>query len=111
MILENQSYKKGVSIRGVAKILDPNKKIRSLSFILIGTEKALAQGQSESVAKEYGQNLNLVRDKDIYINFMIPSDLSFSFVGKLSEYSYVVDLKADIALSADIHAKADITIS
>lgn len=57
--LEKQAYKKGESITGIAKISDPNKKIRSLSFILIGTEKALAQGQSESNSKEHEQKLNL----------------------------------------------------
>jgi len=108
--LENQSYKRGDSITGIAKILDPNNKVRSISFFLIGTEKTFAQGQSEDIAKEYKQSLNLDKDKDININFMIPLEIPFSYTGKLSGYSYMVDLKADIAFSADVHAKADIFI-
>ena len=42
---------------------------------------------------------------------MIPQDIPFSFTGKLSVYSYEVDLEGDIALSSDVHAKAGITIS
>ena len=78
---------------------------------MIGTEKALAQGQSESNSKEHEQKLDLVLEKDITISFTIPSEISFSFNGKLSQYSYEADLKADIALAADIHAKTGITIS
>lgn len=109
--LERQAYSRRESIKGIAKILDPNKKIRSLSFILIGTEKALAKGQSESISKVQEQKLRLDLEKDIDINFVIPQDIPFSFTGKLSAYSYEVDLKGDIALSSDIHAKAGITIT
>jgi len=108
--LERQAYSRGESIKGIAKILDPNKKIRSLSFILIGTEKASAKGQSESFSKEQEQKLRLDLNKDIYLNLMIPRDIPFSFTGNLSAYSYEVDLRGDIALSSDVHAKAGITI-
>jgi hypothetical protein len=106
--LEKQSYRRGDSITGICKISYPNHKVRSVSFLLIGTEKAFAQGQSESITKEYKQPINLDKDKDIDINFMIPLEIPFSYAGKLSENSYVVDLKADIAFSSDVHAKEDI---
>ena len=40
LYIEKQTYRRGESLKGIAKISDPNKKIRSLSFLLIGTEKA-----------------------------------------------------------------------
>ena len=41
--LERQAYSRAESIKGIAKILDI-KKNRSLSFFLIGTERAVAKG-------------------------------------------------------------------
>lgn len=108
--LEDQSYKRAGSITGLARVTDPNDKIRSLSFLLIGTEKTFAQGQSEFIIKEHKQSLDLVKERDINIDLKIPADIPFSYVGKLSEYSYVVDLKADIAFAADVHAKENVFI-
>ena len=109
--LERQAYGRGEPIKGIAKVSDPNNKIRSISFLLIGTEKVLAKGQSESIIKEQEQKLRIDLEKDINLNFMIPNNIPFSFTGKISAYSYEVDLKGDIALSSDVHAKAGITIS
>ena len=86
--LERQAYSRGESIKGIAKILDINKKIRSLSFFLIGTEKALSKGQSESISKVQEQKLTLDLENDIDLDFMISQDRPFSFTGKISEYSY-----------------------
>jgi hypothetical protein len=110
--LDKQSFKKGEFITGTAKVLDPNNKIRSLSFILIGTEKVLAQGQSESIVNENESKLNAVEGQDATnINFRIPLEIPFSFQGSLVGYTYEGDLKADIAFSADVHAKVNLTIS
>lgn len=113
---EKNTFSPGETIREKITIEDPSTlpKIRNIELILQAVEFVQAKGKKKrtEIFPNYKEKIEWNKDNDNVVLFEthIPKEIRRSYIGKYSEYYWLLEAKADIPWSDDLYDRTIIQI-